>query len=292
LLRLGAVLAAVLLFAGDGVVDPLGVVGMTGLPMLPVLTAAAIGAAVGASWPKLTAALELGSEANERNVRLFVRSQLASGTGWQSTATLLSLLTLATGGSLVEVGWVYGVTYLPGALIGLFTGPLVDRLPGRALMVGLELGRVASMVALVAAGVAGALSMPWLYAVAAVNGIAIQMIMVASRAYLPSIVEPGEQLRVATGRVETAASTALVAGPALGTQVADRAGMWWAVAADPVLRLAAVIALLRISEPQPQTVQVPAAPPPVDAAGRDRAGGGVGAGVGRGPGSVGFRVAG
>ncbi len=108
--------------------------------------------------------------------------------GVLKVALPLVATTLTTSPGLIAA--VATVLTLPWLLTSLHVGVLVDRFDRRALLLAANLVRVATMVGAVAALLTGALSLPLLYAAAALMGVAEVVATTASVALVPSAVTP------------------------------------------------------------------------------------------------------
>lgn len=105
---------------------------------------------------------------------------------------------------------------LPWLLFGLHAGVIVDRYDRRQLMVAMGSIRAAVLISLAIAVVFGWISIPFLYVVALVVGIAEVLFDTSAQAIIPSLVER-KDLELANGRVVVAEIVGNeFAGPALG----------------------------------------------------------------------------
>ncbi|MFE1168419.1 MFS transporter [Nocardiopsis sp. NPDC058789] len=108
--------------------------------------------------------------------------------GVLKVALPLVATTLTTSPGMIAA--VATVLTLPWLLTSLHVGVLVDRFDRRALLLTANLVRVATMAGLAAALLTGALSLPLLYAGAALMGVAEVVATTASVALVPSAVTP------------------------------------------------------------------------------------------------------
>jgi MFS family permease len=109
--------------------------------------------------------------------------------------------------------WVSAVMiaeFLPAVAVGLFLGPLLDRMSRRGLMIGSDLVRVAAFCALPFAGSAGAI-----VALAAVAGLATGFFRPAVYAGLPNLVEEDE-LAQANSLIQTSENISWTVAPVIG----------------------------------------------------------------------------
>ncbi|HEY2354753.1 MAG TPA: MFS transporter [Gaiellaceae bacterium] len=108
------------------------------------------------------------------------------------------------------VGAVLVVEFLPTVIVGLFLGPLIDRLPRRSLMIAADAVRVGVFVALPFAPSAGVV-----VALAFVAGLATGFFRPAVYAGVPNLVED-ELLPQANALLQTVENLSWTLGPILG----------------------------------------------------------------------------
>ncbi|MFF0290896.1 MFS transporter [Streptomyces sp. NPDC005262] len=149
-----------------------------------------------------------------RDFSLLLSGQLVSSIGDQAQSIALPLIVLALTGSATHAGYVLGLGTLSFLAFGLIAGALVDRWDRKRTMIWCELGRTA-----LTAGVAvelwlDRLTMPQLYATAALSGILTTLFQVANIAALPNVVGP-RQLSAALGYSQSAGNAAGVFGASL-----------------------------------------------------------------------------
>jgi MFS family permease len=142
--------------------------------------------------------------------RLLFFSTLASSIGTFLAAVALAIDVKDRTNSGLWVSGVLVVEFLPTVVLGLTLGPLLDRLDRRRLMVGADLVRVATFVALTFATSAGEI-----VALAAVAGIANGFFRPAVYAGVPNLVS-AEELPSANGLLQTIENVSWAAGPILG----------------------------------------------------------------------------
>ncbi len=156
-----------------------------------------------------------GSPWHNRDFVLLLSGQAVSILGAQIAFLAVPLLTLALTRSPVQAGFVEAVGSLPYLALALPAGALVDRWDRKATMVWCELVRALAFGSVPLAYAAGRLSMPHLYAVAAVAGSAFVIFDLANNAALPRVVPPA-QLARASALLATATWTVSLVGPGLG----------------------------------------------------------------------------
>lgn len=147
---------------------------------------------------------------------LLCGEQVASSVGRQITALSLALLAVTgLGAGPFGAAAVFGLTYLPGAVLSPFAGVLVDLLPLRRLLV-----TVTSLQALVVGSLPlvdalGHVGRAQVYTVAVVSGALTFTLSVALQAALPRVVGP-DRLLTANSALTGARTAGLIGGPALG----------------------------------------------------------------------------
>lgn len=116
------------------------------------------------------------------------------------------------------VGGLLAAAILPAVFLGLFFGPLVDRVSRKGLMVGSDLGRLAVFVALPFVGSAGAI-----VALAVVAGVGNAFFRPAVLAGLPNLVAD-EELADANALLQLVEWLTTAAGPLLGGALVAASG--------------------------------------------------------------------
>jgi predicted MFS family arabinose efflux permease len=154
-----------------------------------------------------------------------------------------------------EIGALATAQTLPFLLLSIPFGLWADRSSRRRLMVGAELLRGLSLLGLLAALLAGQLSLGLLALLGFIGAVGTVGYSVAAPALLPALV-PGDALARANSRLELARSAAFAAGPALAGALVAWAGASAAFVLATLLSASAVVLLWRLHEP-PRT---PAAP--------------------------------
>ena len=185
-----------------------------------------------------------------------VASNLAAQSAEQlSLAAVPIVAVLALGAGPGEIGALATAQTLPFLLLALPFGLWADRSSRRWLMVGCELLRGLSLLALLVAVLAGQLSLGLLALLGFIGAVGTVGYSVAAPALLPALVPP-DALARANGRLELARSAAFAAGPALAGALVAWAGASAAFVLATLLSACAVTLLWRLHEP-PRT---PAAP--------------------------------
>jgi predicted MFS family arabinose efflux permease len=160
---------------------------------------------------------------------------------------------LALGAGVGETGFLQTVQTLPFLLFALPAGVLADRMSRRGLMASAEALRVASLVAVLALAMFGALTVPRLAALGFVGACGTIAFSVAAPALVPALVAP-QALAAANGRIELARTMAFAGGPALAGALVGWTGGSTAFGLAAALSMAAVVLLGGLREP-PRTVR-------------------------------------
>ncbi|MFC5814772.1 MFS transporter [Nonomuraea harbinensis] len=153
-----------------------------------------------------------------KNFALLLSGQIVSNAGDHIQDFAFLLLVLAMTGSAAQSGLVLGVNTAAYLLVGLAAGALVDRWDRRRTMIWCELGRAALAASVAAALWMDRLTLPHLYAVAALGGVLHALFQSASTAALPTIVGPA-QLARALAVTQGTLNTLRVSGATLAAAV-------------------------------------------------------------------------
>jgi MFS family permease len=159
-----------------------------------------------------------------RDFRLLWCGETAGKFGAAVTGVAMPLIAVSTlHAGTFEVGLLSAATWAPWLLIGLPVGVWVDRLRRRPIMLtAAAVSLTAFLCVPVAAGL-GLLSIGLLLAVALLTGTAAVFFQTAYSAYLPSILDPGDQPE-GNAKLHGSASAAQIAGLGSGGLIAQLAG--------------------------------------------------------------------
>lgn len=155
---------------------------------------------------------------HKRDFLLLLSGQVVSAVGDQVQDFTLLLLVLAMAGASGQAGLVLGVNSAAFLVFGLFAGALADRWDRRRTMIWCDLGRAAAAAGVAAALWTGRLTLPCLYAFAAVTGLLSTLFQAAGTAALPSVVGP-DRLATALATTQGLLGTVRVGGAPLGAAV-------------------------------------------------------------------------
>jgi MFS family permease len=143
--------------------------------------------------------------------RMWAAQAISSLGDWiYSLAVVTSLAEREDAGHILAVILIAEVA--PAAVAGILGGPLVDRLPRRALMIATDILRGVAVVSLV---LAGSPSLGHFYAVAVCLGLLRALFQPSMQASLPNVV-PRTRLVAANSVMSGTFHTAVMIGPILG----------------------------------------------------------------------------
>ncbi|HEY1484967.1 MAG TPA: MFS transporter, partial [Micromonosporaceae bacterium] len=161
---------------------------------------------------------------------------------------LIAVLTLHA--SAFGASALFAAEFAPYVIVGLPAGAWIDRLRRRPILICADVTRGIALLVLPLAVLLHAVSLPLLYGVVFVVGVATVFFEVAYQAYLPAVVEPGE-LVDANGLLTASRSIASVGGPSVGGWIVAVLTAPYAVVADAISFLisAGFVATVRKTEP-------------------------------------------
>ena len=172
--------------------------------------------------------------------RLLFLATLGSGFGTYLAAIALTVDVYDRTGSGTWVAALLIVDFLPMIAIGLFFGPLVDRLSRRGLMIGSDLTRLAVFCALPFAG-----SPTGIVILAGIAGVATGFFRPAVYAGLPNLV-PDDELANANALLQAVENLAWMVGPVIGGAILAVSSPDVAYWINAVTFLVSALLLLRI----------------------------------------------
>jgi MFS family permease len=145
---------------------------------------------------------------------LYFVGRFISEIGSAFTLFALPLLIFKQTGSSVGMGASLAVSLLPYLLFGFIAGAVVDRVNRRALMIGIDIARVALLLSLPLLALGGELNLVLIYVVAFL-GATLQIPFTASQLASVTHLVNKDQLATANGHIQAASSFAYVVGPVL-----------------------------------------------------------------------------
>ncbi|MEU4296757.1 MFS transporter [Kitasatospora aureofaciens] len=189
-----------------------------------------------------------------RDFRLLLTGAAAAQTGSQVTLVALPLVAVVVlDATPFEVGLLTAAETAAFLLVGLPAGAWLDRMRKLPVLIRADVVRCLAVGSIPPAAALGVLTMPQLYLVALVTGVATVFFDVAHQSLLPAVL-PREQLVAGNGALETVRSSAQIAGPGLGGGLVQLLGAPVAIVADACgyLASALLLARIRVEEPQPE----------------------------------------
>ena len=181
-----------------------------------------------------------------RDFLLLWSAQGISAVGSRITRTALPMAAiLVAGAGALDLGLLAVALTLPRALFAWLGGGWVDRHRRRPVLIGADLVRAVALLTIPAAGYWGVLSLPLLYAVAAVTGVATVLFELADHVFIADLVGR-EQLLDANGKREAVDAVAEISGPALGGALVAWLTAPIAIAADALTFVASALLIARI----------------------------------------------
>ena len=181
-----------------------------------------------------------------REFLLLWSAQGVSAVGSRITRTALPIAAiLVAGAGAIDLGLLTVALTLPGAVLAWLGGGWVDRHRRRPLMIGADLVRAATLLSIPAAALYGAVTLPLLYGVAIVTGIATVLYQLADHVFVTDLVGRKRVLD-ANGKREAADAVAEISGPALGGALVAWLTAPIAIAVDVATFVASALLLARI----------------------------------------------
>ena len=161
---------------------------------------------------------------------------------------------LMLGATPGQIGVLAALSRGPALVVGLMAGGFVDRSRRRGLMIAMDLARVGLLITIPVAAWMHRLSMPHLYATAALVGAASVLFEITDHAYLPGLVTSGE-IMAANARLSATDSVAEIAGPALAGILFQWLGGPYAIALNALTYLtsAGFLGGIEKREPKPES---------------------------------------
>ena len=181
----------------------------------------------------------------DRDFRLYFVGEVFSTAGSGLHIVALGWYLLDRTGSATSVALVWALGLGSGIFMLPFAGPLADRYPRRMLAVSADVVRLVLVGAMAALAYAGSPSLPALYALTFVIGLAHSVFFPAITALLQEVIRP-EQLAAASGLVEIVWQAGNLTGAALGGPILVRFGLGTAFALDAATYALSAVALLAL----------------------------------------------
>jgi MFS family permease len=177
------------------------------------------------------------------NLRLFLAGQAVSNIGSFSQTVALSLLVLQLTDSGFAIGATMSVQSLPMLLLTPVSGPLLDRLPLRRVLLITALLGATQAALLSALAFSGQVSLPWVLLLAFLLGTVMSVDRPAGQTFLSELV-PRPRLAGAVSLATSSQAVGRLIGPAVAALLYAWQGPGPVFAANAVSYLAVVVALL------------------------------------------------
>lgn len=185
----------------------------------------------------------------------FMGSHLANEFGANIARVALPLVAvLSLHASPLEVGALAALQSAAFLIIGLPAGVWVDRLRKRRVMMLADAGRFLLLSSIPLAAALGVLSMPVLYTVALLAGLAQVFNDVADPTYLPALLGK-EELTDGNAKLEVVRNGGALAGPSLGGALVQLLGAPRTMLATALAALASAVFLGTIKKPDAAPVR-------------------------------------
>ncbi|WP_436757283.1 MFS transporter [Streptosporangium sp. V21-05] len=152
---------------------------------------------------------------NKKDLRLAWAGSALSMTAFRTLGVSYPLIALALTGSPMAAGWVGFASTVPGLLLYIPAGALIDRFNPRQVMLWTEAARGITAASVFVALLCGAASLTQLIVAAVAEGALWVLHSLAENALIPSLVGR-DGLRRALARSEMSFHTAVLAGRPLG----------------------------------------------------------------------------
>jgi MFS family permease len=182
-----------------------------------------------------------------RNYRLFFTGQLISVAGTWMQNIALAWLVIELSGSAIAVGALAFCRFLPFLLLSLVAGVVVDRFDTRRLLIVTQVGAMVVSVALAIVTLAGAATLPLVYALAALGGLILVFDSPGRQTLTFQMVGPRE-LPNAVALNSGLFNASRVVGPALAGFVIALAGVGVCFVVNAISFLALLVALREMRE--------------------------------------------
>jgi MFS family permease len=188
-----------------------------------------------------------------RNYRLFFGGQIVSLAGSWITTTATSWLVYRLTGSALLLGLVGFAGQMPAFLLGPFAGILVDRLDRRRLLIITQIVSMIESFALAALTLSGHITVEWILALNAVQGVVNAFDMPGRQAFLSTMVESKADLPNAIALNSSMVNVARLLGPSIAGIVIAATNEGWCFLIDGVSYVGVIAALLAMRMAPPSS---------------------------------------
>jgi MFS family permease len=166
----------------------------------------------------------------------------------QFTMPLVAILTLNA--TVIEVGVLNALRFVPVLALSLFAGVWLDRRRRRPVLIACALGNAVLIGLVPLASVTGLLSIGLLYVVVTTAGLLSMTFDVGALSYVPDLVDH-EHLTDANSKIQASTAFAGVAGPGLAGVLVGLVTAPITLTADSVSYLFSAAGLIAIRKPEP-----------------------------------------
>jgi MFS family permease len=180
-----------------------------------------------------------------RNYRIFFAGQVVSLAGTWMQNIALAWLVIELSGSPLAIGVLAFCRFVPFTVFGLFAGVLADRIESRKLVMATQASAMAISIALAVVTLTGTATLPIVYALAALGGIALAFDAPGRQSLTFQMVGPRE-LPNAVALNSGLFNGSRIVGPAIGGFVIAAAGTGACFALNAVSFLAVLAALAAV----------------------------------------------
>jgi len=179
-----------------------------------------------------------------RNFRLFFGGQSISLIGTWMTRVATSWLVYRLTGSALLLGVIGFAGQIPTFLLAPFAGVWVDRLDRRQVLVWTQALSMAQSLALAVLTLSGWITIPWLLALSAMQGVINAFDMPGRQAFMVKMVEDKADLSNAIAINSSMVNMARLVGPALAGMLIAVSSEGWCFLIDGVSYIAVIASLL------------------------------------------------
>jgi MFS family permease len=180
-----------------------------------------------------------------RNYRLFFAGQVVSLAGSWMQNVALAWLVLSISRSPLAVAMLLFCRFVPYTLFGLFAGAIVDRFDTRRLVIWTQVASMLVSAALTVVTVTGTVTLPVVYLLAALGGVAVVLDAPGRQSLTFEMVGPSE-LPNAVALNSGLLNASRIIGPALAGVIIATAGVGVCFLVNTVSFVAVLVALLLI----------------------------------------------
>ena len=180
---------------------------------------------------------------------MFFGGQIVSLAGSWITTTATSWLVYRLTGSAMLLGVVGFAGQIPAFLLGPFAGILVDRWDRRRLLVVTQIVSMAESFALAALTLTGHVTVEWILALNAVQGVVNGFDMPARQAFLGAMIENKEDLPNAIALNSSMVNVARLLGPSIAAVVIAATNEGWCFLIDGISYVGVIAALIAMRVP-------------------------------------------